>query len=123
MAPWLALAASCSLALLMASYPVLWRKSPEGKHLWRRSVRTQREDLRLGAASLLVAAVLLAFLGTVTYDGTDPPSAGATGQKITDSDPAWNHAAACAACLMAVAVAALVRSCAASSNRRFITYN
>jgi len=123
MALWLTLGATCSFALLLAAYPVLWRKSPDGKHLWRRLVRTQREDLRLGAAILLFAAVPMAFLGAVAYDATDPRPAAATVRKISDSDPTWNQATACAAFLIAVALAALACSLASNSNRRLVSYN
>ena len=107
MALWLTLVASVSFASLVASYPALWRRSSDGKHLWQRPVRTEREDLRLGAAVLLVAAAVLAYLGSIAYNDSDRHSPAAAGPKARDIEPIWNQANDCAAFLVAVAFSQL----------------
>ena len=61
-------------------------RSSDGKHLWQRPVRTEREDLRLGAGVLLVAAAVLAYLGSIAYSDSDRHPAAVTGPKARDID-------------------------------------
>jgi hypothetical protein len=119
---WLAVSGTCALVLLLASNPVLRRRSPDGRWLWRRAVRTQREDLRLGAAILLLAATVFALIGMFAAQDHDPASptksAAVVARQSADDYDTLNRAVGAAACLITAAALAMARSCSTRSTQR-----
>lgn len=126
MAFWLMIAGALGSGGVVASNPVLWRRSPDGLRLWRRHVRTQREDLRLGAALLLVAATAIALVGVFAFNSdSQPSSSGTTATEqvsAVDNDANWDQGSLTSATLIILASGAMARSCSADSTRRLVSY-
>ena len=123
----LILAGVLAFAGLLGLSPELRRSSPDGQLLWRRPVRTQREDLRLGAAVLLMAATvsaLIAAFAVSTPPRANPsdPAAAHSATSARDDDGGWNEESVAAVGLIAVAAGSFARSCSVSASQRLVTY-